>query len=92
MFFKKSPPPINEPYSLEKDARMDDFEMLIDLSALDGKVISIERENIDSSKEHTSVYVVYDGGSIENTEFSISRKQHKDLVEKYKQKISDAAK
>lgn len=87
MFFKKSPP-VKESYCLEKDARMDDFEMLIDLSALKAPIVSIERENIDTSKEHTSVYIVYDDGSIENTEFVISRKQHAELIKQYKEKIS----
>lgn len=88
MFFlkKKEIEETPEPkYTKEQDALRDLFTVAIDLEAFEGgRILSIERMEIDTPKEETIIFVLYKGQKdTEEFPFLISRKQHADLVNRF---------
>ena len=88
MFFKKTPPPVQpEPemeYPTSLDEKREAFPVFIDVSALPNKILSVEREKIDTLDELTVVFCVDPKGKVDEFSFEISRKQHQELINSLK--------
>jgi len=82
MFFKKQPPPTERviEYPASLDEKRDAFPIFIDVSALPNKILSIEREEIDTPDETTIIFCIDEKGKVDEYPFVISRKQHQQLI------------
>jgi len=88
-FFKKQPTqePKKPEYPAELDAARDSILTFIDLTVFGDKVVSIERDNLNTPDEKTVVYTLAEkAGEVDEYCFRISRKQHKELIEQFKNK------
>lgn len=86
MFFKKQPPPAERiiEYPASLDEKRDAFPIFIDVSALPNKILSIEREKINTPNEETTIFCVGAKGEVDEYSFVISRTQHQELINSLK--------
>lgn len=80
MFFKKQPPPAERECPASLDEKRDAFPIFINVSALPNKILSIEREEINTPDEETVIFCVDEKGKVVDFHFEISRKQHQELI------------